>query len=231
MFIFAHVFLGVLIGLGFWHLTNDRRALPLCIFGAILPDLLDKSIALLFPAIYGSGRTLGHTLLFFAVIVSAGIFLWYSRGTLLGLAFACAVISHQVLDAMWTVPSTWLYPLRGPFPVFILPDYIGHYFWLQISTPSEWVFAFASGIIMGMWYLAREPRVTFLTTRRKTAARYIAIFLLGVMGAYLLVFGLTAIPSAFFAPTYNPITNVMAGLISLGGAIVLLTRPVLDLFS
>jgi hypothetical protein len=230
MFIFAHVFLGALIGLGFWHLTNDRRALPLCILGAILPDLLDKSLALLFPATYGSGRTLGHTLLFFAIIVSTGILLWYFWRTLLGLVFACAVISHQVFDAMWTVPSTWLYPFIGPFPVLLIPDYVGLYFWLEISAPSEWVFAFASGILIGMWYLTWDPRVTSLTKRRKTL-RFIAVFLLGAMGVYLLVFGLAAIPNAFFAPTYNPITNVLAGLTSLGGAIVLLVRPVPDQFS
>ena len=50
MFIFAHIFLGALIGLGFWHLTDDRRALPLCIIGAVFPDLLDKSLALIIPA-------------------------------------------------------------------------------------------------------------------------------------------------------------------------------------
>ena len=31
MFIFAHVFAGALLGLVFWHLTNDRRAIPVCI--------------------------------------------------------------------------------------------------------------------------------------------------------------------------------------------------------
>jgi membrane-bound metal-dependent hydrolase YbcI (DUF457 family) len=230
MFIFAHVFLGALIGLGFWHLTNDRRALPVCILGTILPDLLDKSLALLFPAIYGSGRTLGHTLIFFAIIVSIGILLWYFWRTLLGLAFACAVISHQVFDALWTVPATWLYPFIGPFPVLLIPDYVGYYFWLEISSPSEWVFALASGIIIGMWFQTWDPRVT-LPTPRKKILQFIAVFLLAMMGVYLLVFGLAAIPSAFFAPTYNPITNVLAGLTSLGGAIVLLIRPVSDQFS
>jgi len=53
MLIFAHVFAGALLGLGFWHLTIDRRAIPLCIAASILPDLIDKSLGLLFPLILG----------------------------------------------------------------------------------------------------------------------------------------------------------------------------------
>lgn len=231
MFIFAHVFLGALIGLGFWYLTNDRSTLPLCILGTILPDLLDKSLALLFPDIFGYGRTIGHSLLFFAVAVATGILLWQYRRTLLGMAFACAILSHEILDAMWTVPSAWFYPLMGPFPTFIIPDYVWLYFWLEISNPSEWVFACASAIIIGAWYLSiPEHHMTLLTTRRKTTARFITAFLLAVMGVYLLFFGLAAIPHAFFAPTYDPITNVMAGLVALCGTIVIVRWPGSNLF-
>jgi len=222
MLIFAHVFCGALIGLAFWHLTNDRRALPICILGAILPDLLDKSLALLFLGILGSGRTICHSLIFVAILFVAGILLWHYRHTLLGIAFVCAIFTHQILDAMWTVPSTWFYPLLGPFPTYMIPDYIGHYFWLELSTLSEWVFAGASLVILGAWYLSMpEHRVPFLNTRRETYARFSAAILLGVMGMYLLFFGLANLPDAFFAPTYNPITDTMAGIIALCGAIVL----------
>jgi len=223
MFIFAHVFCGALIGLAFWHLTNDRRALPLCILGAILPDLLDKSLAMIFPGILGSGRTIGHSLVFVAIIFLASILLWQYRHTLLGIAFACAIFSHQILDAMWTVPSAWFYPFLGPFPTFMIPDYVGHYFWLEISNPSEWVFGCASLVIMGAWYLGMpEHRVPFMTARRKTYARFSVAILIGVMGVYLLFFGLAALPHAFFAPTYDPVTDIMAGIIALCGMTVLM---------
>jgi len=222
MFIFAHFFCGALIGLGFWHLTNDQRALPLCILGAILPDLLDKSLAMLFPEVFGSGRTIGHSLFFVAIIFVAGVLLWQYRKTLLGIAFACAIFSHQILDAMWTVPSAWFYPLSGPFPTYMIPDYVGHYFWLEILNPSEWVFGWASLVIVVAWYLSiPEHRVPLLPDRRKAIARFIAAILLGVMGVYLLFFGLAAIPNAVFAPTYDPETNVMAGIVALCGTIVL----------
>ena len=226
MFVFAHVFCGALMGAGFWHLTHDRRALPLCILGAILPDLLDKSLAMLIPGVLGSGRTIGHSLLFCAVIGASALVLWKYRHTLLGMAFACAVFSHQILDAMWSVPSTWYFPLMGPFPVFIIPDYVGHYFWLEVSNLSEWVFAGASLLILVLWYMsAPEHRVAFLTEERASAARIITAILLGGMGIYLLWFGLTSLPLAFFAPTYNPITDLMAGILAMCGTFVLVKWP------
>jgi hypothetical protein len=222
MFIFAHVVAGALIGLGFWHLAHDRRMLPLGILGAILPDLLDKPLACLFPDILGSGRTLGHTLLFVGIIAAAGLLLWHYRLTLAGLAFSCAVFSHQILDAMWGLPSTWLYPILGPFPVFSIPDYAGHYFWLEIASLSEWVFAGAAVIIVGIWYLDfPEHQGRFLSECSKTVAQTLVACLLGVMGVYLLVSGLAAIPTVFFAPTYNQLTCIMAGILSFSGSIAL----------
>ncbi len=135
------------------------------------------------------------------------------------MAFACAVFSHQILDAMWSVPSTWYFPLLGPFPVFIIPDYVGHYFWLEVSSLSEWMFAGASLVIIVLWYLSMpEPRVIFQKNQRTRTARIIMAILLGGMGIYLLYFGLASLPSAFFAPTYNPATDLMAGVLALFGS-------------
>jgi hypothetical protein len=151
-----------------------------------------------------------------------GIILWHYRHTLLGIAVACALFSHQVLDAMWGLPSAWFFPLLGPFPVSVIPDYIGRYFWLEISSPSEWVFACASLIITVKWFcFLPDHDLTFLTPRGVTNARYLASFLLGVMGLQLLFSGLAAFPGAFFAPTYDPVTSVMAGCAALSGTIVL----------
>lgn len=225
MFFFAHAFLGVLIGLGFWQLCGDRRALPLCIFGAILPDLLDKPLALLVPGIFGGGRTIAHSLLFISLVLIAGLLVWRYRHTLLGLACACGILSHQVLDALWNVPATWFFPLFGPFPTFVIPDYLGHYFWLEISALSEWIFAFACAVILidGSMGTPEFP-TPYLTKKQITAARVLASLLLGIMGVYLIILGPVAIPHAFFAPTYDPITDIMAGIVALCGAAVLLLR-------
>ena len=223
MFIFAHVFCGALIGLGFWHLTNDRRALPICIFGAILPDLFDKFSALLIPGLLGGGRTICHSLAFFAIVLLFGILIWQYGHTLLGIAFACAILSHQILDAMWNLTSTWFYPLFGAFPTYMIPDYVGHYFWLEISNPSEWVFGCVSLILIAAWYMSiPKNHKKLMTPLQTTHTRFVAVCLLGVMSVYFLFFGLAAIPGAFFAPTYDPVTDVMAGIIAMCGAIVFL---------
>ncbi|AGB02083.1 metal-dependent hydrolase [Methanoregula formicica] len=227
MFVFAHAFLGALIGLGFWKLAGDRRALPLCILSALLPDLLNKPLALLFPGLLGAGRTIAHSLFFFSLVLIAGLLVWQYRHTLLGMACACGILSHQVLDAMWSVPATWFFPICGPFPTFILPDYLGHYFWLEISSLSEWIFAFASLVILICWSMGKPEFPTPVMTKQRIAALQVfAALFLGIMGVYLIVFGPAAVPHAFFAPTYDPVTDIMVGIMALCGAVVLVKWPV-----
>jgi hypothetical protein len=192
MYLFAHVFLGALIGIGFWCVTRDRWVLPFCIVGALLPDLLDKPLALLFPDILGNSKTIGHTLiLFFTVITVAGVLLWHQqRRTLLGLAFACGVLSHQILDAMWNLAEIWFFPLLGPFPVSSISGKIWWYpLWLELSSPSEWVFALASAFLITAWYSEIvEDRLPLLSpAHKKNTLLIVAACILGGMGIYLLV--------------------------------------------
>ena len=53
---------------------------------------------------------------------------------------ACALLLHQVSDEMWTLPANWFYPLLGPFTGDMIPDFIGFYFWYEITSPFEWMF-------------------------------------------------------------------------------------------
>src|SRR5512145_3030967 len=116
MYLFAHLFSGILIALGFFSLYHDRRAFPVCIAGALLPDLLDKPLTVLLPSVFGSTRTVGHTLLLGTMLLLAGILLWSSRRSILGVLFAGSVLSHQVLDMLWNLPAVWFFPLNGMFP-------------------------------------------------------------------------------------------------------------------
>ena len=223
MYLFAHAFAGCLIGLIFSRISHDRRALPVCLAGAVLPDIIDKPLAILIPAIFGSSRTLGHTLLFVVLLLLAGLCVWRYHDSLLGIAFACAVFSHQFLDTIWNLPGTWYFPLLGRFPVILVPDYVGLSIWNEISTVSEWIFGCAVIVIIAGWYLDDQERhpMAPVAENRLVPARFTVFVLLVLTGIVLLIPATGLFAGSIFAPTYNPCTTAMAGILALGGAVVL----------
>jgi hypothetical protein len=44
------------------------------------------------------------------------------------------------------------YPFLGPFQGQRIPEYIGTYFWLEISNPSEWMFMIGTVAILAESY-------------------------------------------------------------------------------
>jgi hypothetical protein len=221
MYLFAHIFSGALIGLIFWSFLHDRRAVPVCILGAVLPDLLDKPLAFLFPRIFGASRTIGHSLFFFATVLAAGLILWYSRHTLLGVALACGIISHQFFDLMWNLVGSWYFPLLGLFPVILIPDYVRSSLWLELTSPSELVFLLASAVLIAAWY--PEFSGICMPCRSIPGKRILEALMacmLAGMGLYLVIAGLTLLPGTVFALAYSPFTSLMAGVTALCGAVV-----------
>ncbi|NUC73124.1 metal-dependent hydrolase [Haloterrigena sp. SYSU A558-1] len=78
-----------------------ERATIVAVFGAVLPDLLDKPPWLLGLTV---GRTMGHSLLFAVPLVLAGWSPARSSGrSSLGVAFAIGVASHLATDVPWHV--------------------------------------------------------------------------------------------------------------------------------
>jgi hypothetical protein len=73
------------------------------IFCGILPDMVDKPLAVLG---IGGGRYIGHTLLF-AVLVVAVLLLWKRK---YGLAALTGLASHFLLDLNALIP--WFYPFK-----------------------------------------------------------------------------------------------------------------------
>jgi len=222
MFIFAHVFAGALLGLVFWHLTKDRRAIPVCIAGSIIPDLVDKSLGLLFPSVLSSGRTVFHSLgLVFIILIFMLVFV-RSNLKVLAIGFACTIFLHQVFDEMWTMPANWYYPLLGPFQGSMIPDYVLTYFWLDITNPSEWVFMIGTVVILvKSYHYMTEIPLFALSDRVKNGAYIFVVAVMGGTGLYLVTMGLTNPAGMFFTSFYNQMTNVMAGLLALGGAVIM----------
>lgn len=89
--------------------TIDYR---LVLVAAMLPDIIDKPIASFFASTFGSGRLFCHTLLFILLTALPGLYL-YRRGKLwlLTISFGCFI--HLLLDQMWLMPRTFLWPLYG----------------------------------------------------------------------------------------------------------------------
>jgi len=223
MFIFAHIFTGALLGLVFWHLTNDRRAVPLCIAASILPDVIDKSLGLLVPSVLGGGRTVSHSLMMVCVILILCLLLFVrSRFVLLGVGVACALLLHQIFDEMWILPANWFYPLLGPFQGEMIPEYIGVYFWLEITNPSEWMFLIASVAILAASYgdMLPIPRASLADTLQAGAYTLVAVVLM-ITGLYLVFTGLTSTTDTFMTPTYYQVPTVFTGLLAVCGAVVM----------
>ncbi|MDH5372372.1 MAG: metal-dependent hydrolase [Acidimicrobiia bacterium] len=110
----------------FWHLGGtilafryvfrdpniDLRFLAL---GSVLPDLIDKPIGtILLADSFQSGQIFGHSLLFSSLTMAMVLAftrqgIWRKRL----LALAIGSLFHLVLDGMWTVRETFLWPAFG----------------------------------------------------------------------------------------------------------------------
>jgi hypothetical protein len=109
MLLFGHI--GLTLGILYLvHLLTRRNfSYPLIIIGSILPDLIDKPLGRVILPL-GSGRLIGHTLIFLLILVFIGLF----RGILV-LALASAL--HLIEDRMWDQPAILLWPILGGFQI------------------------------------------------------------------------------------------------------------------
>ena len=102
--------------------------------GALLPDLLDKSLGL-WLASEISGRTFGHTLLFAVLLLVFSLFILGFTGSRGLLVLSLASAGHLLMDRMWEAPQTLFWPLYGlPFGGAehdLSPDWIR---WVQTGT-------------------------------------------------------------------------------------------------
>jgi inner membrane protein len=82
----------------------------LLIIGSMLPDIVDKPIALL-P--FGNGRSIAHTALVLLVVLIAGLLLAKNLRKTWLLAIAIGMFTHFFFDSMWSSPQTALWPFDG----------------------------------------------------------------------------------------------------------------------
>ena len=116
-----------------WFVSLARRMdYRLILVGSLLPDIIDKPVGgLLFRDFFSSGRIFCHTLLFLVILSLAAVYFYNRHGTTWLLALSFGTFIHLILDQMWLMPQTLLWPIYGW--TFERTD-VSH--WLQ-----EWLYA------------------------------------------------------------------------------------------
>lgn len=117
--------------------------------GALLPDVVDKMLALLVlsPRVT---RSIGHSLAFVVCL----LLLWLLFQRRWQALLCAAAAGHLLLDQMWTRPEILLWPLTGwSFPRFPHDDYLTY-----LARPSVWGSEILGIILLGMTYRHRRLR-------------------------------------------------------------------------
>ena len=110
--LFWHV--GATIAFTRYAFRDEAMDLRFLAFGAILPDLIDSPIGLVFWSQFQSVRLAAHTLMFAALLLAA-VMAATRRGRprKRWMPLAIGVLLHLVLDGMWRFPSTLWWPFLG----------------------------------------------------------------------------------------------------------------------
>ncbi len=138
------------------------------VIGSVLPDLIDKPLGrVIFAEAIGSGRIIGHSLLFIFILLVIAVVIWRYRGSIAGFGLSIGALVHQLLDSMWKLEAIWFYPLYGPFPTGSYAEgYAFTYFWRHLHAQQEWlalILLFLVGIvILAEWYEGKNRFVSSL---------------------------------------------------------------------
>src|SRR2546428_6307772 len=127
MFLLGHLGIGLgLAGLSPWK-SPGRIDYRLVLFGAVLPDLIDKPLA------YVTGldsRIWAHTFLFLFAILALSFVPALRAFRLVGFGVA----THLLLDMIWIQPAVVLYPAYGwAFPA--APSQVDRWFDTLLHDP------------------------------------------------------------------------------------------------
>jgi len=86
----------------------------LILVGSLLPDIIDKPVGmLLLRGSLGSGRMFCHSLLFLVILSLAAGYFYSRRRTTWLLVLSFGTFTHLILDQMWLMPQTLLWPIYG----------------------------------------------------------------------------------------------------------------------
>jgi hypothetical protein len=116
--------------------TSGNLDYRMIIIGSMLPDIIDKPLLLLFSESgLFTGRSHAHTLLFAALLLSAGIL---SRKSWL-LTLALANVTHLILDSLWDNPKTLFWPFLGGFESYEAEGWFSDIWYNLTHVPAIYV--------------------------------------------------------------------------------------------
>ncbi|NOZ73637.1 MAG: hypothetical protein GXP38_17395 [Chloroflexi bacterium] len=153
-----------------WFPETDYRKVALV---NMLPDLIDKPLAMFVFPNANAALFFGHTLLLHGLVWA---FAWKMGRLRQWLAYLMAFSAHLLEDRMWGFTQTLLWPLRG----------WGWHPWRHVGSPQEMLQAYTEiivqepilivfevlGLFLLAWFLhdrnltSREALVSFLRTGR-----------------------------------------------------------------
>lgn len=216
MFILFHLICGLVVGYLLADRLRDMTLVLPCIFGALLPDLIDKPLGLLvLSESIGSGRIFFHTLLFLLLLLIPGWALLSRHRAPALFAVAIGVASHQVLDLMWEEPKTWFYPFLGQFEPTVQEGWFLQKLLLELWNPVEWISALPLCLVL--LFLLSSKAARWMEGSLRPILRpvsLLAVPLLVAAGLFILSHGVT--------DYYTPLTGWSASYNILGGLTILL---------
>ncbi len=135
--------------------SGKARLIPyidirLLLFGSLLPDIIDKPLGhIILRDSLNNGRIYCHTLLFAIIVSLFAFYLWKQKSKFWLLPVALGVIMHFILDEMWLMPHTLLWPLYGwAFPEGEWDSYWSDMLGDLVSHPRIYITEIIGGLIL-----------------------------------------------------------------------------------
>jgi len=132
---------------------GNRVDIRLLLIGSLLPDIIDKPVGQFFLRdTFSNGRIFCHTLLFLILITLAGLYLRHSRSKTWLLVLSFGTFAHLILDQMWLIPRTLLWPLYGvTFDKIELTHWLQNMLHALLTDPTVYIPEIIGGAIL-VWF-------------------------------------------------------------------------------
>jgi len=203
MLILGHLVIGLIIGFILYEIFYARMIIIFCVIWSVLPDIVDKLLGhTTFNANLDNGRLFFHSLGIVLLFFITGLIVWKYYRSFAFLVVGLGVLIHQITDMMGKQPQTWYYPLLGPYPVDVTPDYFGQAILAELTSVTEWIFFIAILLLVVILYRNKTIHDTLLDPdprmQQKTRKFYG-----GLTGVALFVLSLSVIIIAIWDPLFN----------------------------